>query len=115
MANKEEQQIQMGMIKWFYYTHPKRKIFAVVNNSFGSKISNVRMGAINRKMGVHAGVSDLVLPVPNGTVYIEVKTAKGTQSKDQKEFQAYLKKLHNQYFIVRNLDEFILVVSQFFK
>lgn len=56
--------------------------------------------------GVMPGVSDLIVIIPNKTIYVEVKTETGTQSEKQKEFQQIVEALGFEYYLVRSLDDF---------
>lgn len=61
--------------------------------------------------GFKKGVADVHLCFPNGKlVYIEFKTATGTQRPEQKEFQQQVEALGFKYYIVRSLDEFKEIV-----
>ena len=63
-------------------------------------------GAIEKALGVRAGVSDLVLAFPHPThLYMELKAGQGRQSKEQKAFQRRIEALGYTYVVVRSLDE----------
>ena len=63
--------------------------------------------------GVLAGVSDLVLLLPNAvTVFVEVKTAKNGQQDTQKEFQSNVEKLGFKYLIWRSVDDAIKFIKE---
>lgn len=63
-------------------------------------------GARLKKEGVVAGAADLVLILDDGeTVWVELKTPKGRQSDNQKEFQAKLQNLSHTYLIWRSIDD----------
>lgn len=52
------------------------------------------------------GLSDLTLFAEGGkTIFIEVKTSSGRQSKQQKRFQSAIEKLGYEYIIMRNTEE----------
>lgn len=112
---REEQIIQQQCVEWFRIQYPDLILYAVVNNSFGSGISNARMGSINKSMGVLAGVSDLVFVFNSVAYHIEVKTDKGTQSKEQKEFQQKIENEGMKYVIVRSLDQFMNLINNIVK
>lgn len=79
-----------------------------------------RAGAILKKMGVTAGVSDLVLIGPRGqTVWIEIKLPdnhpfakhKSIQSDNQIRFQERISSLGHRYVIVDSIDSYIGVLK----
>lgn len=52
------------------------------------------------------GLSDLTLYADGGkTIFIEIKTPEGRQSKQQKQFQKAVEKLGYEYIIIRSLQE----------
>jgi hypothetical protein len=71
-------------------------IFAVPNGAMlgGGRVGAIRMNALKAE-GLRPGVCDLVLPVARGDwhgMFIEMKTATGTLSENQKEFIAAVEK-----------------------
>lgn len=107
----EEQKLQMACVKWFRLQYPDKILFAVNNNSFGSGISNARMGAINKACGVLAGVSDLILLHKGKSYFIEMKYASGRQSPNQKAFQREVEAEGFTYKLIRTFDEFMEYVN----
>lgn len=106
----EEEHLQQSCITWFNYQYPKysKCLFHVQQ-----KAKNSIEGAKFKKNGVVSGVSDLILIAPKGiTYFIELKTAKGKQSDEQKQFEIQVLALSHNYTIVRSLDEFIQFVKQ---
>lgn len=84
------------------------RVFAINNNS-----QNSIKGAMNKAMGVQAGVSDMCFLKPEGKViWIEWKTEIGKQSNEQKEFERLCIQLGHEYVIVRNENEFLAVINQ---
>ena len=45
-------------------------------------------------------------------VFLELKSTKGKQTKEQKDFQGMVEKQECQYFIIRSLDELIKVLGE---
>ena len=120
----EESDLQQACVKWFDYQYPQYWLFSVKNSSKmgGKKVAGnngkeVPLEAIIAKReGLRAGVADLQLLYGNGTHYslfLELKTEIGSQSKEQKEFEAYCKSNNFKYVIVRSLDEFIKAVNEY--
>jgi hypothetical protein len=111
MKDKTEARIQQEMFMWYKNTYclnhhtPKHIIFAVPNDS-SSKEETMRKLAT----GMLAGASDLIVVQQNRVIFIEVKTDKGTQQENQKQFETDVKKLGFEYHVVRNLEQFKKVV-----
>ena len=121
---EEEHQIQSACVRWFAYQHPELKglLFAVPNGWARNKATAGKLKA----EGVVAGVSDRILLVPQwfttwrgqqGCLYaglcIEMKTAKGRQSPDQKEWQAKVESKGYKYAVCHSLDEFINEIENY--
>lgn len=125
----EEHQIQCACVRWFAYQYPKYKglLFAVPNGSYRSKATAGRLKA----EGVVAGVSDLILLVPRchakitennaasieikHALCIEMKTAKGRQSPEQKIWQRLVEGHGYKYAVCRSLDEFIDTIEAYLR
>jgi len=99
----EEDNLQQSIVTYFRFAFPKYLIFAVPNG--GNR--NAREGARLKKQGVLAGVSDLVIVLPNKTIFVELKVGKGKQQATQKSFQANVEMLGYEYYLIYSLDEFI--------
>ena len=116
---EEEHQIQSACVRWFAYQHPELKglLFAVPNGGARNKATAGKLKA----EGVVAGVSDLILLVPRiifgvaqwHGLCIEMKTAKGRQSPDQKEWQAKVESKGYKYAVCHSLDEFINEIEDY--
>ena len=121
----EEHQLQCACVRWFAYQYPQYKglLFAIPNGSYRTKATAGKLKA----EGVVAGVADLILLVPRRleigqcggipwyriyhALCIEMKTAKGRQSPEQKEWQAKVECEGYKYAVCRSLDEFMAVVN----
>lgn len=76
-------------------------LFAVHNNAH-----NRAKGAMNRDIGVVAGVSDMIYLAPNeDPLFIEIKTPEGRQSKAQRIWQKKIELVGYDYYVVRSLEE----------
>jgi histidinol-phosphate/aromatic aminotransferase/cobyric acid decarboxylase-like protein len=99
--------IQQSIVMWFNNTfclkhhNPRLMIFSVPNDSINAIETKRKINT-----GLLRGASDLIVELPSKTVYVEVKTPKGTQSIDQKEFEARLRDLGREYVLIRSLNEF---------
>jgi hypothetical protein len=66
--------------------------------------------------GVTAGVADLLLLVPSQGYHalaIEMKTEKGRQSPDQKQWQKTVERQGYRYAVCRSLDDFMATVNAY--
>ena len=118
---EEEHNIQAACVRWFNLQWPEYRglLFAVPNGGARSKATAGKLKA----EGVVPGVADLILLVPfiqEGVQYfnglcIEMKTAKGRQSPEQKEWEDKVTGQGYEYKVIRSLDEFIEVVDSYLK
>jgi hypothetical protein len=108
-AKKSEEQIQVECVAWFRQTYPTKRmlLFSSLN---GIKLAGgARQGARLRNAGMTAGVADLFLSIPSGDLaglYIEMKTPKGRQQPNQKEFEEEVIKHGYGYVMPRSMEEF---------
>lgn len=100
--------LQAEIYKWYHNefctkaTNPKHIIFSVPNGAHVSKAQAMKLKAT----GLVAGVSDLIILQPNKAIFVELKTEKGRQSDNQKEFEQIVTALGFDYHLVRSLDDF---------
>lgn len=112
----EEHKLQVSMINWFRLQYPsmRHNLFAIPNGGRRDAATGRRL----KDEGVLAGVSDLILLKNNrcyGALLIETKTRKGIQRESQKEWESKITADGYKYVIVRSLDEFIEVVTDYLK
>lgn len=112
----EEHKLQVSMINWFRLQYPsmRHNLFAIPNGGRRDAATGRRL----KDEGVLAGVSDLILLKAigcYGALLIETKTRKGTQRESQKEWESKITADGYKYVIVRSLDEFIEVVTDYLK
>lgn len=109
--NHEESKLQKQCVAWFRAQYPQYAMLLthVVNEGNGNRVS----AAIHKGEGTVAGVPDLLLFMPavlQGVAChglgIEMKTAKGKQSQQQKDFQKIFESALYQYVVVRSFEEF---------
>jgi hypothetical protein len=85
-------------------------------NVFGFAITNAakrsyRLGARMKAEGLTAGVADLCVMLPGGrAAWLEMKTAKGRQSIEQKGFAARCLRLGHPYAVAKSFDEAVKVL-----
>ena len=108
-----EDKLQAQIYAWYNNTYclthhnPRHMIFSVPNGGLRSKIEAMKM----KSTGLLAGVSDLIIVRPGETLFIELKTDTGVQSKEQKEFQNRIELLGFSYYLVRSLQEFQQIIK----
>lgn len=96
----EEHNIQVGIVR--YLRLRGFEVFAIPNGGRRDAVTGARLKA----EGATAGVADLEILLNNGkSVFVEVKTEKGRQSDEQKEFQRRVEKLGFEYLIWRSVDD----------
>lgn len=110
----EESNIQIACVEWFRYRYPRYAgvFFSVPNGGHRDKIT----GAIMKREGALAGVSDLLLLVAKGGFHglcIEMKTPKGRQQESQKRFEDHVSEQGYLYRVCRSLDEFMETVGDY--
>ena len=72
----------------------------------GGYILDKRTGAKLKAMGLMPGLADLLVMIPRGCVWLELKTPTGRQSAMQKAFQIMVSKLAgHSYHLCRSLDD----------
>ena len=97
-----EAQLQQSIIIWFrnnYQMNSKGLIFSVANES-------TYKNKTFKNTGTMAGVSDLIVVLPNKTIFVELKTETGIQSDKQKIFESKIKELNQEYYLIRSLEQF---------
>ena len=109
---RPEQRVQMKIVSWL---DARGFLFCAPDCGINVKNKNTRF--VLHRMGRRAGVPDLLVWIPGGTVGIEVKKpakyimsfktgrviqdeAAGRQSEDQKRFEAKMKSISGHYYIV---------------
>lgn len=108
----EESSLQIECVAWFKSEYPKHVIFSVPNGGARNKIT----GAILKREGAMRGVPDLqVLYANHGYfgLFIEMKTTKGVQSKEQMQFEDYCVKFGYKYVICRSKIDFVKQIRMY--
>ena len=78
------------------------EVFAIPNGGRRDAVTGAKLKA----EGVSAGAADLIILLPIGNVlFVEVKTAKGRQSPEQKAFQERVESLGFNYVIWRSVED----------
>ena len=106
----KESEIQSSIIDYLQILENKGKIFFQrVNNTpvYDPKYKQFR----SMPKGSKKGFPDILVIKSGKTIGIEVKTATGKQSKEQKDIESKFKKHGQEYYIVRSLDEVIEILN----
>ena len=111
---EEEHNLQCACVRWFNLQWPQYRglLFAVPNGGARSKATAGKLKA----EGVVPGVADLILLVPKQWAFalcIEMKTSKGRQSPEQKQWQSKVEDHNYRYVICRSLEGFMSVVNEY--
>ena len=120
-----EDQLQMAAVTWMRLQHPD---VLVIHARNGGSLKSAREGAKFKRMGVVAGVADLLI-LRKGYAgksdklgiclytyhgfFIELKAGKGVQSPAQKAFQSKVESEGYKYQVIRSIDEFIAAVNAY--
>jgi hypothetical protein len=103
-----EDVIQQKCVMWFRNKYslkncnPRYLLFSVPNSG-----KDVKEQSYKKATGMMAGVADLILLMPNGkTIFVEMKTEKGTQQPSQKEFESAVNDLGFTYIVCRSFEQF---------
>lgn len=116
----EEHETQTAIVSWFKLNFAKKNklLFAIPNGAKLAGTPEQRAKQMNRLKaeGLTVGAADLFLSIPSADLaglYIETKTAIGTQSKVQKEFELAVISEGYGYVIVKSLAEGITAISSY--
>lgn len=121
MANRGEEIEQARLIKWSHKASVRAVLpcLKFLHHSPNGGKRDAFTGAQMKALGVKPGFPDLVLPVlqpapakGNGLA-IEMKSATGRQSPEQKEWQAHLESQGWQYSLARSAQEAREIVCQY--
>ena len=77
-----------------------------VNKNKGGEWSFRKMPKFTKK-----GVPDIIMIVKGKFIGLEVKTKKGVQSQDQKDFQALVEKNQGEYHVVRSIEDVLKIIK----
>jgi hypothetical protein len=111
--DQQESKIQSDIVRHYNNTYclahqkPRCIIFSIPNGGERDVIKVM----LSRAMGEYKGASDLVIIHKGKLIFVEVKTPTGVQSKDQKMFEQHVRECGFDYFLVRSLEEFLLIIT----
>ena len=96
-----EERLQRAVVQLFMLAYPNLRWRAIPNGEYRSKRTAGRLKA----MGVQPGVADLHITLPGGlTGWIELKSERGRQSPEQREFEQAERGAGAMYNVCRSLD-----------
>jgi len=106
-----ESEIQKACVKWFRLQYAKLRplLFSVPNG--GQR--DIRVAQSMKAEGIVAGVADILFLYPAHGFHalcIEFKTSKGHQSDAQVEWQKAVESVGYKYVVIRNFDQFYLLI-----
>ena len=107
---QSEDQLQAEVYQFFHNNYPNLRglLFACPNG--GRR--NPREAQKLKATGVVAGVADLLFIYKSKIYCFELKTPTGTQQKVQKDWQLIVENQGVDYFVVRSLDEYKLIIER---
>lgn len=118
-----ESNLQQKCVKWFDSEYPEKKM--LMHHSPNEGIRTAFQGGIAKSMGMRRGFPDLILLVPRvfrtswdelevyGYLAIEMKEGKGSQTKEQKEYEKLMNESGGCYVVVKDLKTFQDVVKAY--
>jgi hypothetical protein len=112
--NSPEADLQKGCVQWFrlQYREYSNLLFHVPNGGYRNKTEAAKF----KKMGVVAGVSDLLLLLPRhgfGCLCIELKSEKGVMSEHQQEWRDLTIEAGNAYSVVNSIELFMQIINAY--
>lgn len=123
--NHEESKLQQQCVAWFRAQYPQYAMLLThpINEGSGHSATDRRRQGIHKAEGAVAGVPDLILFMPSSYeqdlgcyiwchgLGLELKTEKGRQSQEQKDFQKMFESAGYRYLVIRSLGEFQKAVN----
>lgn len=113
-----EDKLQIACKAWYDAAYPKYRLLLHHSPNEGKLMMRDRDGAKRKAMGMRAGFPDFILLVPSGEwpyLCAELKSPKGRQTESQRLYQQVVEMSGGRYEIVRSLDEFRGLISDWMK
>jgi hypothetical protein len=108
-SKRSEQAIQQFCVNWFNNRYPKFRGLLCYNlNNSKNKVT----GAINQSLGLVKGRSDLVFYYCSKAYMIELKTDRGRQTAEQKQWQSQIESFGFEYYIIRSEEDFMRLINR---
>lgn len=105
--DKIQQQIIIYYRNYFQRLYKDCLIFSIPNGGLRDK----RTAMLMKATGLTPGASDLIVIYFGRLLFVECKTATGIQSDEQKAFAQRVQDCGYQYYLVRSLDDFKLLLQ----
>lgn len=106
--HKAEEQIHLAIVELLEAAAaPSVRFWHTPNGGKRSKAEAARF----KRMGVKAGVPDLIVSIPGAVAFLEIKAAHGRLSEAQENFLAAMAANGHQTAVVRSLDEAARVLT----
>lgn len=109
-----EDNVQRSCVQWFSLQW--REYAGLLHHSPNGGKRNAIEAAKFKAMGVRAGFPDLILCIARQGyhgLFIELKTAKGRQSDNQKYYEYVLEEQGYRYEVVRSLEDFRNLINEY--
>lgn len=99
-----ENQIQHNCFKWTWNNFPeyRKLLFAVPNGGLRKKSE----AALLKYTGTVSGIPDMIFTIQSKTFFFELKTEKGSLSKDQKFVISRMKQNGFPVYLIRDVEQF---------
>lgn len=113
---KPEQQVQIGLMRWFQATHPE--LFPLVMASAGGLWTSIKQATRMKSMGYKKGTPDIFFAYPMGGkhgLFLELKAANGKPSPEQKQMIQSLQEQGYAAAIAVGFDQAIALVTAYLK
>ena len=107
-----ENQIQIALMAWIKLQLPH--IFDYTIHIANQRKTSLQAGALLKKLGVKAGVSDIFIAWPTNQyfgLWLELKTHKGKLSAEQHVFMERMSKVGYKAMVSFGLDEAIKIIE----
>ena len=110
--NQPELKLMQSCYTWFNNTYPELRgcLWKVENERKRTKYEQ----SIAKSTGLVSGVADFNAVFCGKFYGLELKTENGTQSKNQKAWQKAIEAQGGEYYIIRSLEEFQGLITQFY-
>jgi hypothetical protein len=103
-----EYKLQILCFEWFVENHPAhRKLLCYNLNNSSSKSEAIK----NKRIGLQAGRSDMVLYFDTKAYHFEFKSFSGLQSDLQRDWEIAVRMQGFEYFLIRDFDFFKLLIT----
>ena len=99
-----EFELQKRIVAWFRERYPKYLLFSVPNEATHKQANKFKSS------GLLPGAPDLVLILPEKVIFLELKVGTNTQSGEQRWFEIKAQQLSQQYYLIRDLEDFKTVL-----